>query len=84
MKKVLNLGPDCLLSFDFTEHHTIPVASQYQGLFPAKLSSYLVTWQRSTYEDYTAVPYTKTIVELELAHENDLYFIAGMERGTGR
>ena len=66
-----------------TEHHTIPVASQYQGLFPVKLSSHLVSWQRSTFEDYIAVPHTKTIVELELAHENDLYFVAGMERGTG-
>lgn len=66
------------------EHHTIPVASEYQRLFPAKLSSQLLSWQRSTYEDYIAVPYTKRIVDLELAHETDLYFVAGLERGTAK
>ena len=30
------------------------------------------------------MPYTKRIVDLELAHETDLYFVAGLERGTGK
>ena len=29
------------------------------------------------------MPCTKTIVDLELANETDLYFVAGFERGTG-
>lgn len=103
----------------------MPVSSECQQLFPAKVVSRLVKWTAITYEDYlvgvegkelTSSPhsqhlvpvlgslalstllrsapwvllplqelsYTKDIVEAGLAEDTHLYYMALIERGTGR
>ncbi|KAK3587348.1 hypothetical protein CHS0354_036514 [Potamilus streckersoni] len=66
------------------ERHTVAVAGEYQSLFPVKLQSQVVIWQRSTFEDFVAAPYTRSIVEAGLAKDNDMFFIAVIERGTAK
>lgn len=42
----------CLHNY-FTERCSVSVNSDFQSLFPTKLSSRLSSWKRSTYEDFS-------------------------------
>ncbi|KAF6083277.1 THO complex 5 [Phyllostomus discolor] len=69
--------------FASLEHGIIPVTSDCQYLFPAKVVSRLVKWVTIAHEDYMELPFTKDIVEAGLAGDTNLYYMALVERGTG-
>uniref|UniRef100_A0A671W2Y5 THO complex 5 n=1 Tax=Sparus aurata TaxID=8175 RepID=A0A671W2Y5_SPAAU len=62
----------------------IPVSSECQHLFPAKIMSSLARWTAITHEDYMDLPYTRHVTDAGLAKETDLYFMTVVERGTAR
>ncbi|XP_074640858.1 THO complex subunit 5 homolog A-like [Tubulanus polymorphus] len=66
------------------EKGNVSVSKEHQKLFPVKISSRVISWKRSTYEDYILLPYTKSIVEAKLVHEADMIFEASIERGSAR
>ncbi|XP_074150654.1 THO complex subunit 5 isoform X2 [Sminthopsis crassicaudata] len=66
------------------EHGIVPVTSECQSLFPAKIVSRLVKWVAIAYEDYVDLPYTRDIVEAGLAEDTHLYYLALIERGTAK
>ncbi|ESO84659.1 hypothetical protein LOTGIDRAFT_236170 [Lottia gigantea] len=66
------------------ERNTIPVSSNLIDMFPAKISSRLISWKRSTYEDFCSLDYTRNIIEGSLVSETDIYFVATMERGSAK
>ncbi|XP_038619581.1 THO complex subunit 5 homolog isoform X1 [Tachyglossus aculeatus] len=70
--------------FSSLEHGIIPVVSECQHLFPAKIVSRLVKWTAIPYEDYLELLYTKDIVEAGLAEDTHLYYLALIERGTAK
>ncbi|KAG8012068.1 Tuftelin-interacting protein 11 [Nibea albiflora] len=70
--------------FASLEHSIIPVSSECQHLFPAKIMSRLARWTTITQEEYMALPYTRHVSDAGLAKETDLYFMAVVERGTAR
>ncbi|XP_054853008.1 THO complex subunit 5 homolog isoform X1 [Eublepharis macularius] len=70
--------------FASLEHGILPVSSECQHLFPAKIVSRLVKWIALTYEDYLELSYTKDVVEAGLAEDTHLYYMALIERGTGK
>ncbi|KYO31796.1 THO complex subunit 5-like protein [Alligator mississippiensis] len=70
--------------FASLEHGIVPVSSECQQLFPAKVVSRLVKWTAITYEDYLELSYTKDIVEAGLAEDTHLYYMALIERGTAK
>ncbi|KAH0625513.1 hypothetical protein JD844_015057 [Phrynosoma platyrhinos] len=69
--------------FASLEHGILPVSSECQNLFPAKIVSRLVKWAAVTYEDYLELPYTRDVVEAGLAEDTHLYYVVLIERGTG-
>uniref|UniRef100_A0A8D2KWT9 THO complex 5 n=1 Tax=Varanus komodoensis TaxID=61221 RepID=A0A8D2KWT9_VARKO len=70
--------------FASLEHGILPVSSECQHLFPAKIVSRLTKWTAITYEDYLELPYTKDVVEAGLAEDTHLYYMALVERGTAK
>uniref|UniRef100_A0A671VXG6 THO complex 5 n=1 Tax=Sparus aurata TaxID=8175 RepID=A0A671VXG6_SPAAU len=70
--------------FASLEHSIIPVSSECQHLFPAKIMSSLARWTAITHEDYMDLPYTRHVTDAGLAKETDLYFMTVVERGTAR
>uniref|UniRef100_A0A3Q3SA22 THO complex 5 n=1 Tax=Mastacembelus armatus TaxID=205130 RepID=A0A3Q3SA22_9TELE len=70
--------------FASLEHSIIPVSSECQNLFPAKIISCLARWTTITYQDYLDLPYTRHVSGAGLAKETDLYFMGVVERGTAR
>uniref|UniRef100_A0A3Q3FDX7 THO complex 5 n=1 Tax=Labrus bergylta TaxID=56723 RepID=A0A3Q3FDX7_9LABR len=70
--------------FASLEHSIIPVSSECQHLFPAKIISHLAHWNTITYEEYMTMPYTRHVTDAGLAKETDLYFMSVVERGTAR
>ena len=43
----------CVRFLVLTEKGSVSVAAEFQHLFPAKISSTLSAWKRTTYEDFT-------------------------------
>lgn len=70
--------------FASLEHSIIPVSSECQHLFPAKIMSRLARWTTMSHEEYLDMPYTRHVTDAGLAKETDLYFMAVVERGTAR
>ncbi|NXX86550.1 THOC5 protein, partial [Urocolius indicus] len=70
--------------FASLEHGIVPVSSECQHLFPAKIVSRLVKWAAIPFEDYAELPYTKDVIESGLAEDTHLYYMALIERGTAK
>uniref|UniRef100_A0A8I6AF30 THO complex subunit 5 n=1 Tax=Rattus norvegicus TaxID=10116 RepID=A0A8I6AF30_RAT len=70
--------------FASLEHGIVPVTSECQYLFPAKVVSRLVKWMIMAHEDYMELHFTKDIVEAGLAGDTNLYYLALIERGTAK
>uniref|UniRef100_A0A452REY2 THO complex subunit 5 n=1 Tax=Ursus americanus TaxID=9643 RepID=A0A452REY2_URSAM len=70
--------------FASLEHGIVPVTSDCQYLFPAKVVSRLVKWVTIAHEDYLELHFTKDIVEAGLAEDTNLYYMALVERGTAK
>uniref|UniRef100_A0A8C9PRB0 THO complex 5 n=1 Tax=Spermophilus dauricus TaxID=99837 RepID=A0A8C9PRB0_SPEDA len=70
--------------FASLEHGIVPVTSDCQYLFPAKVVSRLVKWVTIAHEDYMDLHFTKDIVEAGLAGDTNLYYMALVERGTAK
>ncbi|GAB5579233.1 THO complex subunit 5 homolog isoform X1 [Prionailurus iriomotensis] len=70
--------------FASLEHGIVPVTSDCQYLFPAKVVSRLVKWVTIAHEDYMELHFTKDIVEAGLAEDTNLYYLALVERGTAK
>lgn len=68
--------------FSSLEHSIVPVSSESQHLFPAKVISRLSRWTTISHQDYTDLSFTKRVTGVGLAKEADLYFMAVVERGT--
>lgn len=66
------------------ERGQVPVLVEYTHLTPAKISSRLVSWKRSTFDDFSALPYTQELINTGLANETDMYFLGMMERGSAK
>ncbi|KAK2111641.1 THO complex subunit 5 [Saguinus oedipus] len=70
--------------FASLERGLVPVTSDCQYLFPAKVVSYLVKWVTVALEDYLELHFTKDIVDAGLAGDTNLYYMALIERGTAK
>ncbi|KFO23627.1 THO complex subunit 5 like protein [Fukomys damarensis] len=70
--------------FASLEHGIVPVTSDCQYLFPAKVVSRLVKWVTVAHEDYMELHFTRDIVESGLAGDSNLYYMALIERGTAK
>uniref|UniRef100_A0A3P9M612 THO complex 5 n=2 Tax=Oryzias latipes TaxID=8090 RepID=A0A3P9M612_ORYLA len=70
--------------FASLEHSIIPISSECQHLFPAKIISRLARWTTISQHEYMELPYTRHVTDAGLAKESDLYFMAVVERGTAR
>uniref|UniRef100_A0A674CAM9 THO complex 5 n=1 Tax=Salmo trutta TaxID=8032 RepID=A0A674CAM9_SALTR len=70
--------------FSSLEHSIVPVSSECQHLFPAKVLSRLARWTTITHQEYTNLVFTQHVSEAGLARETDLFFMAVLERGTAR
>ncbi|XP_033747384.1 THO complex subunit 5 homolog isoform X2 [Pecten maximus] len=66
------------------ERGSIQVNKDYLPLFPAKIVARLVSWKRSTYEDFSVLPHARSAITAGLAGESDLYFTAIMERSSAK
>ncbi|KAL4646504.1 hypothetical protein GN956_G9390 [Arapaima gigas] len=69
--------------FSSLEHSIVPVSSECQHLFPAKVVSRLARWTTITYQEYVELPFTQHVTRAGLAQDTDLFFLAVVERGTG-
>ncbi|KAK6313250.1 THO complex subunit 5 homolog isoform X1 [Coregonus clupeaformis] len=70
--------------FSSLEHSIVPVSSECQHLFPAKVLSRLARWTTMSHQEYTNLSFTQHVSEAGLARETDLFFMAVVERGTAR
>uniref|UniRef100_A0A3Q1CKH0 THO complex subunit 5 homolog n=1 Tax=Amphiprion ocellaris TaxID=80972 RepID=A0A3Q1CKH0_AMPOC len=70
--------------FASLEHSIIPVSSECQHLFPAKIISRLARWTTISQQEYMDLHYTRHVSDAGLAKETDLYFMSVVERGTAR
>uniref|UniRef100_A0A3B5BCF1 THO complex 5 n=1 Tax=Stegastes partitus TaxID=144197 RepID=A0A3B5BCF1_9TELE len=70
--------------FASLEHSIIPVSSECQHFFPAKIISRLQRWTTISHQEYMELQYTRHVTDAGLAKETDLYFMAVVERGTAR
>ncbi|XP_062307686.1 THO complex subunit 5 homolog [Osmerus eperlanus] len=70
--------------FSSLEHSIVPVSSECQQLFPAKVLSRLARWTTITHQEYTELSHTQHVCEAGLARDTDLFFLAVVERGTAR
>ncbi|KAM6965734.1 THO complex subunit 5 homolog [Aplochiton taeniatus] len=70
--------------FSSLEHSIIPVSSECQNLFPAKVVSRLARWTTITHQEYTELSFTQHVCDSGLAKETEMFFVAVVERGTAR
>ncbi|XP_065133534.1 THO complex subunit 5 homolog isoform X7 [Paramisgurnus dabryanus] len=70
--------------FSSLEHSIIPVSSECQHLFPAKVVSGLTRWTMMSYQEFTELSYVQHLLKVGLVSETDLFFMAVVERGTAR
>ncbi|XP_030633582.1 THO complex subunit 5 homolog isoform X1 [Chanos chanos] len=70
--------------FSSLEHNIVPVSSECQHLFPAKVVSRLTRWTALSHQDFTELPFVQHVVKAGLVQETDLFFMAVVERGTAR
>ncbi|XP_062858868.1 THO complex subunit 5 homolog [Trichomycterus rosablanca] len=70
--------------FSSLEHSIVPVSSECQHLFPAKVVSRLARWTMMSYEDFTELSFVQHVVNAGLVRETDLFFMTILERGTAR
>uniref|UniRef100_A0A4W5M112 THO complex 5 n=1 Tax=Hucho hucho TaxID=62062 RepID=A0A4W5M112_9TELE len=70
--------------FSSLEHSIVPVSTECQHLFPAKVLSRLARWTTMSHQEYTNLSFTQHVSEAGLARETDLFFMAVVERGTAR
>ncbi|KAJ8005694.1 hypothetical protein DPEC_G00120580 [Dallia pectoralis] len=70
--------------FSSLEHSIVPVSSECQNLFPAKVLSRLARWTTITHQEYTNLSYARHVSEAGLSRDTDLFFLAVVERGTAR
>ncbi|XP_064825621.1 THO complex subunit 5 homolog [Oncorhynchus masou masou] len=70
--------------FSSLEHSIVPVSTECQHLFPAKVLSRLARWTTMSHQEYTNLPFTQHVSDAGLARETDLFFMAVVERGTAR
>uniref|UniRef100_A0A8C1XMH4 THO complex 5 n=1 Tax=Cyprinus carpio TaxID=7962 RepID=A0A8C1XMH4_CYPCA len=70
--------------FSSLEHSIIPVSSECQHLFPAKVVSGLVRWTTMSCQEFTELGFVQHVLKAGLVHETDLFFMATVERGTAR
>uniref|UniRef100_A0A8C7Q622 THO complex subunit 5 homolog n=1 Tax=Oncorhynchus mykiss TaxID=8022 RepID=A0A8C7Q622_ONCMY len=68
----------------FSEHSIVPVSTECQHLFPAKVLSRLARWTTMSHQEYTNLSFTQHVSDAGLARETDLFFMAVVERGTAR
>ncbi|XP_077996042.1 THO complex subunit 5-like [Glandiceps talaboti] len=66
------------------ERHSIPVPSESQRLFPAKLDGKFTNWTSLTYDDYSTLSYTAEVQDAELVNESDMLFKATFERKSAK
>ncbi|XP_051975771.1 THO complex subunit 5 homolog [Xyrauchen texanus] len=66
------------------EHRIIPVSSECQHLFPAKVVSGLTRWTMMSYQEFTELGFVQHVLKAGLVCETDLFFMAIVERGTAR
>ncbi|XP_046356426.1 THO complex subunit 5 homolog [Haliotis rufescens] len=66
------------------ERNSIPVSSDVLKNFPAKILSHVTSWQRSTFEDFASLPYTRSAISTDMARETDMFFTLTMERGSAK
>uniref|UniRef100_A0A673IFV8 THO complex subunit 5 homolog n=1 Tax=Sinocyclocheilus rhinocerous TaxID=307959 RepID=A0A673IFV8_9TELE len=62
----------------------IPVSSECQHLFPAKVVSGLMRWTMMSYQEFTELGFVQHVLKAGLVRETDLFFMAVVERGTAR
>ncbi|MCI4381933.1 hypothetical protein PGIGA_G00257640 [Pangasianodon gigas] len=70
--------------FSSLEHSIVPVSTECQHLFPAKVVSRLARWAMMSYQDFLELSFAQHVVKAGLARETDLFFMAVVERGTAR
>ncbi|XP_020328626.1 THO complex subunit 5 homolog [Oncorhynchus mykiss] len=70
--------------FSSLEHSIVPVSTECQHLFPAKVLSRLARWTTMSHQEYTNLSFTQHVSDAGLARETDLFFMAVVERGTAR
>uniref|UniRef100_A0A671P5W9 THO complex subunit 5 homolog n=1 Tax=Sinocyclocheilus anshuiensis TaxID=1608454 RepID=A0A671P5W9_9TELE len=70
--------------FSSLEHSIIPVSSECQHLFPAKVVSGLMRWTMMSYQEFTELGFVQHVLKAGLVRETDLFFMAVVERGTAR
>uniref|UniRef100_A0A8C1I9F7 THO complex 5 n=1 Tax=Cyprinus carpio TaxID=7962 RepID=A0A8C1I9F7_CYPCA len=70
--------------FSSLEHSIIPVSSECQHLFPAKVVSGLTRWTMMSYQEFTELGFVQHVLKAGLVCETDLFFMAVVERGTAR
>lgn len=70
--------------FSSLEHSIIPVSSECQHLFPAKVVSGLTRWTMMSYQEFTELSFVQHLLKVGLVSETDLFFMAVVERGTAR
>ena len=66
------------------EKCNVPISGDFIAMFPAKISSALSSWKRSTYEDFVVLPYCQSIHQSEVVHPTDMYFTAILTRGSAK
>ncbi|XP_017554889.1 THO complex subunit 5 homolog isoform X2 [Pygocentrus nattereri] len=70
--------------FSSLEHSIVPVSSECQHLFPAKVVSRLARWTMMSYQEFMELSFVQHVVKAGLMKETDLFFMATVERGTAR
>ncbi|CAI9734696.1 Hypothetical predicted protein [Octopus vulgaris] len=66
------------------ERSFIPVSGEYTNLYPAKIITHLTSWRRSTFEEFSNLPYCQSLVKEGFAHESDMFFTAVLERSSAK
>ncbi|XP_073797895.1 THO complex subunit 5 homolog isoform X2 [Danio rerio] len=70
--------------FSSLEHSIVPVSSECQHLFPAKVVSGLTRWTMMSHQEFTELSFVQHVLKAGLVSETDLFFKAVVERGTAR
>uniref|UniRef100_A0A8B9JDU3 THO complex 5 n=1 Tax=Astyanax mexicanus TaxID=7994 RepID=A0A8B9JDU3_ASTMX len=70
--------------FGSLEHSIVPVSSECQHLFPAKVVSRLARWTMMSHQDFLELHFVQHVAKAGLVKETDLFFMAIVERGTAR
>ncbi|KAF4081453.1 hypothetical protein AMELA_G00161530 [Ameiurus melas] len=70
--------------FSSLEHSIVPVSTECQHLFPAKVVSRLSRWTMMSHQDFLELGFVQHVVQAGLVRETDMFFMAIVERGTAR